>query len=175
MNHRNALEQVADHLALMIGKEKQNGEFLLASVVQDSLTYNFHAYAESPFLVDIAHDAAKVAVETTATHMYLNEFAVRESIRGVMHSIVTLSGDPVSVSVAVTTGALNGLEQFEPQEAELLPLRIAVVKGVCAAAEDMGLDAVKMKTVCDHIVQWKSAWHGREWRVEDQPEGERLA
>lgn len=142
------------HLGIMIAKEKQSGEFLLASVVQDSLLYNLHHHADSSELMKLAHHAAMVSIQSASEHMYLNSFTVHESMRGVMHSMVSLGGDPLLTAVAVATGGVLGLQVAAPDVVS--EYAGAVATGICSAADDMGIDKTNIQRVTEHLTR-KSA------------------
>ncbi len=106
------LQSTADHLHLMIAKEKNSGDFLLASVVQDCLIYNLHHVSADEHFEEMVHECARISMEVIFETMYLNEFTIAESVRGIMHGIVALGMDPLVGSIAVTTGTLTGLHQW---------------------------------------------------------------
>lgn len=156
------LQDVQDtklHLGVMMAKERLSGEFLLASVVQDSLLYNLHQYADSLDLIDVAHHAAKVAVQTSVEEMGQNEFCLCEAIRGVMHSMVSLGGEPATMTVAVSTGGMAGVYAAA---GDVSTSGRAIVIGICSAVEDMGIDAQRVRPVAEHVVRHFRAGDGVE-------------
>lgn len=146
------------HLSRMMSMEKQSGEFLLASVVQDSLLYNLNHHVKSDTLLEIAHLAAEMAIETAAAEMSMNTFAVTESIRGVMHTMVTLGGGPEVVTVAITTGALSGIQRIVPME-EVAEYSSAIVTGLIMAADDLGLTNHSIQRIAEHIIEHSHSPH----------------
>ncbi|MCL6443232.1 MAG: hypothetical protein K6T83_07225 [Alicyclobacillus sp.] len=138
---QNDLQQAKAHLAYMMWQEKPSGEFLLASVVEDSLLYNFSQHAESEDLLIIAEAAAAMAVQTAAKVIRLHEFTVTETVRGVMHSMVRLGGDPHALTGVIVKGALHGIKTLgvEGGPDKYLP---AVLNGIRHAKMDMGLTEV---------------------------------
>ncbi|MBX5437753.1 MAG: hypothetical protein IRZ33_11140 [Alicyclobacillaceae bacterium] len=149
------MQEARQHLSMMMAKEKRNGEFLLASVVQDSLIYQLQHHAHSPNLMNIAHRAARVAVESAAEHLHPHEFTIRESVRGVVHSMVNLGGDPAAIAVAVTTGGIAGLAEVAQTEDGF---KEAVVEGVCDAASDLGLDPERVRQIARHVADNWVPW-----------------
>lgn len=145
------VEATKAHLGVMISKEKQSGEYLLASVVQDSLLYNLHHHADSSELMKLAHDAAMVSVQSAAEYMYLSQFTVHESMRGVMLSMVSLGGDPVLTAVAVATGGLLGLQTVAPESG--MQYANSISTGICSAVDDMGIDRSNVQRVTQHLTQ----------------------
>lgn len=134
----------------MIAKEKLSGDFLLASVVQDSLLYTLHHHAESRDLFRLAHDTAKVSIQTAADTMYLNEFTVCEALRGVMHCMVTLGGDPVSMAASIATGAVVAVQHATPDAHRY---KTAIVNGICSAADDLGIERVNIERASMQVVE----------------------
>ncbi len=143
-------DELRSHLVMMMSKEKLSGDFLLASVVQDSLIYNLHHHADSETLLELAHLAAQVAVEAAATQMSNNIFAVKESVRGTMHSMVTLGGEPVLVAMAIATGGLEGIRNSVPAE-DASQYAAALVSGVATAVQDLGLNDTHIVKAAEHI------------------------
>lgn len=150
------VEATKAHLAVMIAKEKLSGEFLLASVVQDSLLYNLHHHADSSELMRIAHDAAMVSIESAAEHMYLSQFTVHESMRGVMLSMVSLGGDPVLTAVAVATGGLAGLKLVAGDS--VMSYTGSIASGICSAVDDMGISRTNVQRVTEHLTRQAALW-----------------
>lgn len=140
-----------EHLSYMMSMERQSGEFLLASVVHDSLLYNLQHHADSDTLLEIAHLAAEVAVETAASEMGTNAFAITESIRGVMHTMATLGGTPEIVAVAITTGALDGIAESHPSVSHSEYAK-SIVNGLVMGAEDLGQDPDNIQRIAEHII-----------------------
>ena len=142
--------ETKQHLGIMMAKERKSGDFLLASVVQDSLLYNLHQHANSQHLMDIAHAAAQISIQSAIEHMTVNEFTIRESVRGVMHSMVSLGGNPTMMSVAVSTGAVEALSELENNVTN--DYTQAVIAGICSAVEDMGIDSEKVRRTSGHVI-----------------------
>jgi len=145
------VQRTKEHLELMIAKEKQSGDFLLASVVQDSLLYTLHHHAESRDLFRLAHDAAKISIQSAAAMMYFNEFTVCESLRGVMHSMVTLGGDPVSMAASIATGAVVAVQHAALGDAA--KYKGAIVNGICSAADDLGIERTHIERASMQVVE----------------------
>ncbi|UOF90879.1 hypothetical protein LSG31_00915 [Fodinisporobacter ferrooxydans] len=133
------LQKTREHLAYMIWKEKSFGEFQLASVLEDSLLYNLHDHIDSPYLSRIAYETARISVSTAIEVMNLNEFIVCESVRGVIHSMDRLGGDPIDLAEIVAAGALHAVELASNDEISDA-YRNAVLNGVRSATDDMGVN-----------------------------------
>lgn len=145
----NDIHQTKKHLLTMISKEKLFGDFFLAAVVQDSLTYNLHQYADSPILMEVAHKAAQVSIRSAVETIGLNAFVVSESIRGVMHTMASLGGNPIAISMAVTVGGWMGIEDVIGTSTKDYSEAIAV--GIAAAANDLGLDPLSFQQVTSYV------------------------
>jgi len=138
------------HLLKMITKEKSFGEFFLAAVVQDSLMYNLHQHADSQNLLEIAYKAAQVSVQSAIETMGLNDFVVSEAIRGVMHSMVSLGGNPVEMAMATAVGGWTGIESVIRTAA--VDYAGAIATGITTAVADLGLEQNSFQRVTSYVV-----------------------
>jgi hypothetical protein len=141
---------IKEQMKATIIKEKDSGEFFLASVIQDSLLSSLQFASTGKELMQTAHHAAEVTVQATAETLDFNEFVVSESMRGVMHTVVTLGGDPVQMSVAVSVGAVQGVRTVTGNVSE--KYLQAITLGISSAAEDLGFDLDSILSVTEYIV-----------------------
>lgn len=140
------LVELEVHLRRMIDMEKQSGDFLLASVIQDSLVYNLHHYANRQELSQISRFAAELAVKAAVESLHRDPSTIRQTVRGVMHALTNLAIDPVVAAISVTFGTLHYLGDTADQ----LDVK-AMINGVTQSAEELG---VSEETVlaCEHLV-----------------------
>lgn len=130
------LRGTKQHLAYMMWQEHLSGEFLLSSVVEDSLLYTLNHHESSPELSTVAKRIAKISVQTAAEVICLTESTVHELVRGVMNSMLRLGGNPVEITRAVAVGAWHGLRDVSKDGGGRRFLH-AIRSGISRAAEDM--------------------------------------
>ena len=134
------LQDVIDtkqHLMLMMSQERSSGDYYLAAVVQDSLTFSLYHHAHSRDLAEIARTVSQVSIQSAAETMGDSEFVVSESVRGVMHSMVGLGGDALEMAMSVAMGGMMGVERVF--EGDLDPRFRAIINGISAALSDLGV------------------------------------
>jgi hypothetical protein len=144
------MKHTRTHLRGAMNREQLSGEFFLAAVIQDSLLHTLAHHADSHALMDIAHDASGLAVQSAAEMMHRNEFAVSESVRGVMHSMVSLGGEPVQMAIAIYLGGSTGLHHVSHWDVE--DSVNAIASGILSAAEDLGISIDGVRTVTDYLI-----------------------
>lgn len=125
------------HLSFMMAQERASGDFYLAAVVQDSLTYSLYHHADSEDLAEIARTVSQVSIQSAAETMGDSEFVVSESVRGVMHSMVGLGGDPLEMAMSVAMGGMMGVERA--YEGDLDSRFRAIIGGISTALADLGV------------------------------------
>ncbi|QQE80641.1 hypothetical protein [Alicyclobacillus sp. SO9] len=111
------LETMKSHLHQLMEREYQHhGEFLLASVVQDALSYGFVSYVDVPVtledILEISHFSAKSVVEYGLIHFSLNQSVIKESIRGTLLAVEGLGGSTDLIATSVFLGAAEELLKF---------------------------------------------------------------
>ncbi len=141
-----------EDLRRAIAEEKRLGEFQLASVVQNSLLTSLSTLAGSPHMMKITHYATQIAVKSAVVHMNSSTFTVSEAVRGSMHATLNLSGHPMPTAIAVVTGGLSATHRLDLGRTEAY--RKAVVSGIRAAVEDMGLDWEYLRSVIVHLAKY---------------------
>ncbi|MFB5188973.1 hypothetical protein [Alicyclobacillus fastidiosus] len=124
------------HLAYMMWQEHLSSEFLLSSVVEDSLLYTLNGRDISKELSTVAKGIAKMSVQTAAEVICLTESTVHELVRGVMSSMLRLGGNPVEITRAVAAGAWYGLREVSKEGGRRRFLH-AIRSGISRATEDM--------------------------------------
>jgi hypothetical protein len=144
------MKHTRTHLRRAMNRERLSGEYFLAAVIQDSLLYNLAHHADSRALMDIAHDASGFAVQSAAEMMDSNQFAVSESVRGVMHSMVSLGGEPVQMAIAIYIGGWTGLDTVSQGNVD--DSLNAIASGILSAEEDLGIFTDGRRTVTDYLI-----------------------
>lgn len=146
------IKHTKQHLCRQLLKEKLHGEYFLAAIVQDSLLYNLHHHADSQRLAELAESAAEMAVESVIETLHANEFAVSESIRGVMHTMVALGGNPIDIAVVTAVGGTKSVKRaITPDKASDYAQQI--ISGITSAAQDLGTtDKDRVYTVAKYVV-----------------------
>ncbi|MCL6599937.1 MAG: hypothetical protein K6T81_14565 [Alicyclobacillus macrosporangiidus] len=179
-----AMQEAEQHLVWMMAEEQLSGEYYLAAVVQDSLVFSLHEFAEAHDLLQVAHLAAEMAVRSALRMVGRHRFAVHEAVRGTYHALINLGGDATVMAVPVATGTLRALDGVPAAEGALwssarpgsqgaspltADLAAAVVSGLCAAADDLGIDDRRIRSIALHLVSHLGADHlapGAVWRGE---------
>lgn len=133
------LQHTKKHLRNSLRKEERNGDFYMAAVVQDSLIYSLHHYADSEYLPYIANQATQLTIEAAEGKLGLNEFTVTESIRGVLHAMTGIGAVPEAIADDVLEGACEVIAEISPGDS--LSYSDAIANGMLGALSDLGLDA----------------------------------
>lgn len=169
-----AMQEAEQHLAWMMAEEQLSGEYYLAAVVQDSLVFSLHEFAGAPDLPRVAHLAAEMAVRSALRVVGGHRFAVHEAVRGTYHAVINLGGDATVMAVPVATGAVRALDVVQAAEEAPWPssrpgihgaspltadLAAAIVSGLCAAADDLGIDHRRIRAMAEHLVSHLGADH----------------
>jgi|GEM_PF-6284317 len=142
------------HLERVMERERnRHGEFLLASIVQDSLTYSLVSFmGTSPTdeeVMEVVHSAAKLAIQSAMLNVHLNEFVARESVRGTILAVVGLGGDVNASAVPAFLGAAE--ELLKLGRSAYNHYASSLVEGICDAAGDSGGSADKLRILLRHI------------------------
>ncbi|WDL97489.1 hypothetical protein [Alicyclobacillus sp. ALC3] len=146
MSHPLNHAELEAHLRHMIELEKRSGDFLLASVIQDSLVYNLHGYVNHQELNQISRFASEIAVKAAVEALHRDPSTILQTCRGVMHALANLGLDPVVAAISVTFGTLHYLADT----ADELDVN-AIVKGVSRAADELGVGTETVRA-CEHLV-----------------------
>ncbi|UOF90570.1 hypothetical protein LSG31_22385 [Fodinisporobacter ferrooxydans] len=121
-----------------IAEDNTSGaEYFLASIVQDAVIHECFETEDDENLKKMAHRAARLAINSVHESMGINSFIVCETVRGVIHGLVALGGDPT----IMTREAIRGF-CMEAQQTGLPfhDVTRGIHVGIRMTARDLGID-----------------------------------
>lgn len=151
------------YLHAAIAEDNTSGaEYFLASIVQDAVIHECFETEDKENLKKMGHRAARLALNSVNESMGINSFIVCETVRGVIHGLVALGGEPITMTREAIHGFClesrkNGLPVYE--------IARGIAIGIKMTARDLGVDENEMLLIADSEVSasfWKESSEGSE-------------
>jgi hypothetical protein len=136
---RNLAQLVEEHLMRVIPEDEIKGDYFLAAIVQDATIQVLVHEGGMPAEEEMAHLAEELAahaLRAVYATLPLNEFLVRETLRGVYLGLVSLGYDPVRGAYGVVRGGTKEMDARLDGR-----FRREAAQAVAQALEDLGLES----------------------------------
>jgi hypothetical protein len=142
------------YLHAAIAEDNTSGaEYFLASIVQDAVIHECYLTEDHNHLSSMAHRAARLALNAVNESMGLNSFIICETVRGVIHGLVSLGADPVSITREVIRGICM---ESAKSNVSYEDVTRGITVGVKMTARDLGIDPESLTFLIDSEI--KDAW-----------------
>src|ERR1700730_18483713 len=143
------------YLQEAISEDNTSGaEYFLASIVQDAVIQECTNSAEHEQLRKLAQRATLLALHGVHDSMGLNSFIICETVRGVIHGLVALGGDPLEMAEIVITSLCVGSIRADYPTSEVTR---GMKVGIKMAARDLGLSSDEFISIANRILLEQNA------------------